>query len=293
MTTPAAAAQRQTTPLILPEPILLPAHRLTGTVLSTHGEANDDGSSTATATEEAHILCVESSSTNGEDEEPRYFWLHRKIRTTRHDGSVRVGFVLEKLQQQTNVFQVAQVDESERSSSGRSKRAVGDDALPQNQVQMVAIRLDKKTCVFQENDEPYLKTQLSALQWVAQHASQNDACEYVQGPSALLAGDEEHVYTITPYDYYHTGSSTLFEYCATQPAGVVPEETARGFFQQIVKVRAQLNLLLHLRSFWPSHRLNDACSSLLTQFFRYSSYACHHVHRGWKRFSMRRSVIGI
>ena len=58
----------------------------------------------------------------------------------------------------------------------------------------------------------------------------------MQGPSVLLAGDAEHVYTITPYDYYHTGSSSLFEYCATQPGGVVAEETARGFFRQIVKV---------------------------------------------------------
>ena len=60
--------------------------------------------------------------------------------------------------------------------------------------------------------------------------------EYVQGPSVLLAGDAEHIYIIAPYEYYHTGSCSLFDYCATQPDGRLSEETARPFFQQIVKV---------------------------------------------------------
>ena len=143
MTTPAALM----TPPPFPDPELLPARRLMGTVLLANADAGDDPTSTspaaAAAVTDAHILCIESSSSRpGEqpqdEEPPRYFWLQRKIRTTRHDGAVRVGFVLQKQQGNDDdehaCWTVAGVedddDDEQQRSLGRETRSERRPTVP-------------------------------------------------------------------------------------------------------------------------------------------------------------------
>jgi len=241
-------------------------------VAATAGKDDDSSSSsdnratTPTTATQQHILCVATTPV------PQYFWLQRKIRTTPHGGAVRVGFVLQqepnaadkdnKIDQtasSSSFWKVAIVGDSQQelatvsaaaaAAASLGKRAV-DEALPPKQVQMVAIRVEPRARVFaassNDTDHSSLANELAALQWVQQQqqsgtdttsttTTTTQEQEFVQGPSVLLAGDAEHVYTIAPYDYYHTGSSSLLEYCCVR-GGTLSEDTARGLFRQIVKV---------------------------------------------------------
>ena len=177
----------------------------------------------------------------------QYFWLQRKIRTTPLHGAVRVGFVLDPPSPSQEQYGEDKVVSSWKVAVVPEEK--GGSAEGQPQVQMVAIRVEPRARVFPNDDDNnkhsirtlQLANELAVLQWVARHGDSNNTRapavpEYVQGPSVLLAADAEYIYTIVPYDYYHTGSCTLFDYCATQPGGRLPEETARSLFQQIVKV---------------------------------------------------------
>ena len=256
-TTTSASATETGTTAALPFPAadLYLATRLMGRVIlpPTNFEKDYD---TASELDPAlqNILCIASSDhpSSKSQTEKQYFWLQRKIRTTLH-GAVRVGFVLEPEQVPDdagdghNHFVSWKVAVVQNERAAHNKRAVGD-AFPPPQVRMVAIRVEPRSRVVfsphqqqqQPNSFDSFANELAALQWVAKHAGvgadMSAEEEYVQGPSVLLAGDDENVYTITPYDYYHKGSCSLFEYCATQPGTQLPEETARRFFQQIVKV---------------------------------------------------------
>lgn len=113
-----------------------------------------------------------------------------------------------------------------------------DCLQPQQSVQMVAIKVEEKSHVFQKDDQTSAN-ELNALQWVARHVPvSHEKC--ILGPGVLLAGDAQFVYTISPYDFFHTGSLSLFEYCEMQPKSCLREETARGLFQKITKGLAML-----------------------------------------------------
>jgi hypothetical protein len=148
---------------------------------------------------------------------------------------VRAGFVLKKPEETQGVWEVATVHEK-----GTAATTDGE-----NQVQMVAIRMEIK-----ETSED--STELAALQWVARHAATMEGEEstlHVQN-SVLAAADSTCVYTVSPYDY--AVSPSLFEYCSAQPGAIIPEETARGFFRQIIKVSLDWRLY-----FIPERAWND------------------------------------
>ena len=253
-----------------PEPVLLPARRIPGLVLTPpphrtttkktdHGDeaemddaakivddATSDGNnfrrsslraaSRPTTLERRASVAGNILLVHVGKQCTKAFMLQRKIQTTVF-GSVRVGYVL-KDPPSGEVLPGACWEVAERDGGGDdnddSEEEEDDDESHAN---LVAVTIEDKTQVLRAPprrptaQDP--QTELSALQWVAASTAPDHVVgndHHVVGIH-YIAADESHVYTIAPY--HQKGS--LFEHCAK--VGRLREPDARFFFRQILKVR--------------------------------------------------------
>ena len=193
-----------------PPPVFLSARRLMGEVLTTAVETTKAPSLVRKSSVAGNILIVEDSE--NPKAEKKTFMLHRKLKASTH-GSVRLGFTLR--------------DPSVSESGGWE--LVVPSGSSDDQFEMVAVKIEPKTTAVSYSSENPLVA-LSALQWIAANDPEKGTA-HLLGP-AIIAADEAHYYTITPFQ----NGGPLLDYCAE--VGQLPENEARYIFRQILKVRS-------------------------------------------------------
>jgi serine/threonine protein kinase len=202
------------------EPKFLSARRIAGAVSVPQSHAQQPPSLERCASVSGNILLIREDNNNINDQQHAYL-LQRKIGNSAR-GSVRVGYVVTR--------------NSGDSNDGNSNTLWDVEVEPHTgQYKMVTITIFAASYVFNSkntnnNADPI--TELSALQMIATAATNTTTENHVEG-TLLIATDDVHVYSITPY--YKEGS--LYDYCVELKRDTLNENDARFFFRQICKVR--------------------------------------------------------
>ena len=258
-TTPRAVAPA-TDPPSFPDPVFFPARRIHGLV-----ETPEPGAATAAeqAKEEqafaeggrppalqrrnsvtGNVLLLEHAQ-----EGTKAFMLQRKVGTSAYGGSVRVGFCLhgDKPSTDDGLWRVVLKDGSGSSSTTNSLMELSrkrDHAMMEEDIrdrcEMVTVYIENEMTLMGVANDPEsnatnatdtLKTEMAALQWIAQH-SETLHLDHLWG-STYMGNDSGWICAIlSPW----SSDGTLLDYCASHPNGTPPLEEAKFFFKQILQV---------------------------------------------------------
>ena len=244
------------TPPRFPDPVFYPARRIHGLVETPDEEALDASQTTAVNTKgNGPPSLVRRNSVTGNilllehpEEGTLAFLLQRKVATSAYGGSMRVGFPLQG--ENPGEDGLWHIKPKESSSScgeilgttnrlGESRKR--DYSMMQNieeQYEMVTIYVENETHLLGEQNDgddmriDNLKTEIGALQWIAQHRQTLHLDHLWE--STFIGKERGTIYIVLPsYDK----DGTLMDYCAMHPNGVLSLDEVKFFFKQILKVR--------------------------------------------------------
>ena len=249
-----------------PPPVLLSARRLMGEVLTSAVE-NDGVTQAPSLVRKSslagNILLVQDDQ--NPKAEKKTFMLQRKLKASTH-GSVRLGFVLrDPSKSESGVWELVP-----KSNDG------GDGDL----FEMVAVKIEPKN----STENPLVD--LSALQWIA--ANDPEGKGHLLGP-AIIAADDAHYYTITPFQ----NGGSLLDYCAE--VGQLPENEARFIFRQMLKVRivratfecmmSRPNLFSHSEPSTCRDSKHSNVWNCHTEAWRWSMSCCKERQSPWRTWN--------
>lgn len=257
-------------PPSFPDPVFYPARRIHGLVETPElggGDDDDDDDDSPPPIAQGFTeggrppLLQRHNSVTGNvlllqhaEEGTKAFLLQRKVGTSAYGGSMRVGFCLQgdKPSDEDGLWHVvhkdgSSIDTSTAASNESSSPLLGsrkrDHAMMQEDIrdlcELVTVYIESETTLSGvvdgegAHDTDTLKTELAALQWIANQSKTLDlnhlwGCTYMGNESGQIFA------ILSPFNR----DGTLLDYCASYPNGTPPIEEAKFFFNQVLQVGA-------------------------------------------------------
>jgi len=260
-------------PPSFPEPVFYPARRIHGLVETPSnneddegsGANPDDGSGRPPSLMRSHSVRGNVLLLEHPQEGIKAFLLQRKVGTSAYGGSVRAGFCLQGDKPgKDGLWHVIPKQSSTNNSSSTTTFSPRDDATEAESVsrkrhhaimedikercEMVAIHIESEMNLYGDRGEESslssppgtdnLKTELSALQWIAQQ-SKTQRLDHLWGNAHM--GNENGWICVVLSPWHSDG--TLLDYITSQPNGVLGLDEAKLFFKQILQCVQQLHLV--------------------------------------------------
>ena len=247
-----------------PEPIFYPARRIHGLVETPANDEEDevglgaktDGSGRPPSLMRSHSVRGNVLLVEHPQEGTKAFLLQRKVGTSAYGGSVRVGFCLQGItpgqdglwhvipKQSTNLLTTTTTarDDATGVESVSRKRNHAMMEESKERCEMVTIFIESEMSLdsatggeeSSSSSPPgtdNLKTELSALQWIAQQ-SKTQHLDHLWGSTYMGIEHGSICAVLSPWH----GDGTLLDYITSQPNEVLGLEEAKFFFKQILQV---------------------------------------------------------
>lgn len=239
-----------------PDPIFYPARRIHGLV-ETPASNEEDSQARAEDSGRPPSL-MRSHSVTGNvlllqhpQEGTKAFLLQRKVGTSAYGGSVRVGFCLQGDKPgEDGMWHVAPRQISKNwttptrdaaateAASRKRNYAMMEDIT--DRCEMVTIYIESETSVrgaalgepSSAPDTDSLKTELSAMQWIARQ-SKALHLDHLRGSTYMGIENGWICAVLSPWN----SNGTLLDYIAAQPNRVLGQDEAKLVFKQVLQVR--------------------------------------------------------